>query len=225
MVSMSEVCRHGPPIAAGRLENDWRVGMQNQSIGRRILGVWNTRTIVSIAIGAALFGVLMVYVSFPVFTNTQITAAMIVPVLVGGMFGPLPAMVTCLIGNMIADMIGGWGMWFDWSIGNAVLGFCVGLLPVYGAFVMDGVFKVKHAIIYAVCCILGNVLAFGVITPIFSVIFYGSELKITFLQAFFASLGNILVLVVIGIPILMLLANRAAKRTNLKAAADDDKDD
>jgi len=187
-----------------------------RSVGKLILGEWNTRTIVAVAVGAALFGVLMVYGGIQVFTNTSLTTAMFVPVIVGGMFGPLPAMATLLVGNIIADFIGGWGMWFDWSIGNAVLGFCVGLLPVYGARIMDGVFTTVQKIIYAVCCVLGNVLAFGIVTPIFSVLFYGGELKLTFIQAGVASAANIFILVVLGIPILMLIANRSAARANFK---------
>ena len=120
------------------------------------------------------------------------------------------------VGNVIADLIGGWGLWFDWSVGNAVMAFCVGLLPVYGANIKEGIFTAKHAVIYAVCCILGNMVAFGVITPIFSALFYGSDLNLTFLQALAATLGNTLVLVVVGIPILLVLANRYKSRTNLK---------
>ena len=170
---------------------------KDKNIGKLILGEWNTRTIVAVAVGAALFGVLMVFGGIQLFTNTSLTTAMFVPVIVGGMFGPVPAMATLLIGNILADIIGGWGMWFDWSIGNAVLGFCVGLLPLYGARIMDGKFEVKHMIIYAVCCIFGNVIAFGVITPIFSFLIYGAELKLTFVQAGVASLSNILILIII----------------------------
>ena len=119
---------------------------------------------VAIAIGAALFGVLMNYGGIPVFTNTKLTTAMIIPVIVGAMFGALPAAVACAVGNLIADLIGGWGYWFDWSIGNGVLGFIVGLLPLYGANIDEGIFKPVHAIIYAVACVIGNALAFGVIT-------------------------------------------------------------
>lgn len=184
------------------------------------LGVWNTKTIVTIAIGAALYGVLMVYGGIPIFSNTNLSAAMIIPVVVGGLFGPIPAMICCGIGNVIADLIGGWGMWFDWSIGNAIMAFFVGLLPVYGAKITEGVFKIKHAIIYAVLCVVGNMLAFGVITPIFSYLFYASDLNIAFLQALFATLGNTLILVVVGIPILLILSKRFASRKNLKTEAE-----
>ena len=185
------------------------------------LGVWTTKSIVTMGLGAALYGVLMVYGAVPIFTNTNLSFAMIVPVFVGGLFGPLPAMITCGVGNVIADLIGGWGMWFDWSIGNAVMGLFVGMLPLYGADIANGVFKVKHAVIYAILCVVGNMLAFGVVTPIVSTALYGQDLNITLMQAIFATAGNTLVLVVAGIPILVLLSKRAASKMNLKKEADD----
>jgi len=190
--------------------------MEKQSIGKMLIGKWSTMTLVSVAVGAALFGVLMVYGSIPVFTNTMLTTAMIIPVVVGGLFGPLPAFATMLVGNVIADTLGGWGYWFDWSIGNGILGLFIGALPLYGARIDEGIFGVKHAIIYAVLCIVGNALAFGVVTPILTSWFYSADLEITFLQAFASGISNTAVLIIIGIPLLFLLANRYKKRSNLK---------
>jgi len=189
--------------------------MKEKSILKTILGVWNTKTVVAIAIGAALFGVLMNFGGIPIFTNTKLTTAMIVPVIVGALFGPVPAFVACLAGNTIADLIGGWGYWFDWSIGNGVLGFIVGLLPLYGAKIDDGIFKVKHAVIYVITCVIGNALAFGIVTPIFTTLFYGGELEATFLQSLTGGIANTLVLTIIGIPILIALAKWNARNTNL----------
>ena len=189
--------------------------MKEKSKLSLLLGVWNTKTIVGVAIGAALFGVLMVFGGIKVFTNTSLTSAMIVVVVVAALFGPLPAAVAAGIGNVIADLIGGWGFWFDWSIGNFVLGFFVGLLPIYGAKISDGIFTVKHAIIYVITVILGNALAFGVVTPLLTYLFYSSELTITWMQAFSAIVSNGIVLTVIGIPILILLSKRNARKTNL----------
>lgn len=182
---------------------------------KKFVGEWNTKTIVAIAIGAALFGVLMVWGSIPVFTNTSLTSAMVVPVVVGALFGPLPAFATLLIGNCLADLIGGWGFWFDWSVGNGVLGLFVGLLPMYGADIKNGIFKVKHAVIYTICCILGNAIAFGIVTPIMTALFYSADLEITFIQSLAGGLSNTAVLVIIGIPVLVLLSKRYASRTNL----------
>lgn len=182
---------------------------------KKFVGEWNTKTIVAIAIGAALFGVLMVWGSIPVFTNTSLTSAMVVPVVVGALFGPLPAFATLLIGNCLADLIGGWGFWFDWSVGNGVLGLFVGLLPMYGADIKNGIFKVKHAVIYTICCILGNAIAFGIVTPIMTALFYSADLEITFIQSLAGGLSNTAVLVIIGIPVLVILSKRYASRTNL----------
>ena len=189
--------------------------MEKESIGKILLGKWDTKTIVGVAIGVALFGVLMDYASIKVFTNTNLTLAMIVPVIVGGLFGPLPAALACGLGNCLADLIGGWGMWFDWSIGNACLGFFVGCLKLYGADIENGKFTAKQMIIYVIIAVVGNALAFGVITPIFSSILYQSELTITFVQSFAGGTANTAVLVIAGIPILKALAARNAKATNL----------
>ncbi|HCT62689.1 MAG TPA: ECF-type riboflavin transporter substrate-binding protein [Erysipelotrichaceae bacterium] len=189
--------------------------MQKKNLAQLILGDWNTKTVVGVAIGAALFGVLMVYGGVKVFTNTNLTTAMLIPVIVGALFGPVPALVACFFGNVIADLIGGWGFWFDWSIGNGVLGFFVGLLPLYGADINKGIFTVKHAIIFAVIAVLGNALAFGVVTPLFTLLFFGGELNITFLQSLTGGASNVLVLTVLGIPLLFALAKRNASSQNL----------
>ena len=189
--------------------------MKKESIGKILLGKWDTKTIVGVAIGVALFGVLMDYASIKVFTNTNLTLAMIVPVIVGGLFGPLPAAIACGLGNVLADLIGGWGMWFDWSVGNAVLGFIVGCLKLYGADIENGKFEVKQMIIYAILAVVGNAIAFGVVTPIMTTIFYQSDLEITFIQSLTGGASNVLVLIVAGIPILKALAARNAKATNL----------
>ena len=189
--------------------------MKKESIGKILLGKWDTKTIVGVAIGVALFGVLMDYASIKVFTNTNLTLAMIVPVIVGGLFGPLPAAIACGLGNVLADLIGGWGMWFDWSVGNAVLGFVVGCLKLYGADIENGKFEVKQMIIYAILAVVGNALAFGVVTPIMTTIFYQSDLEITFIQSLTGGASNVLVLIVAGIPILKALAARNAKSSNL----------
>ena len=189
--------------------------MKKESVGKILLGKWDTKTIVGVAIGVALFGVLMDYASIKVFTNTNLTLAMIVPVIVGGLFGPLPAALACGLGNVLADLIGGWGMWFDWSVGNAVLGFIVGCLKLYGADIENGKFDVKQMIIYAILCVVGNAIAFGIVTPIMTTVFYQSDLEITFIQSLVGGASNVLVLVVAGIPILKALAARNAKATNL----------
>ena len=188
---------------------------KKKSLGSILLGKWNTKTIVGIAIGDALFGVLMNFGSIRVTTNTSLTTSYIVLPIVGALFGPLPAFLTGLIGNTIADLIGGWGLWFDWSFGNAVAGFFMGLLPLYGAKIEDGVFSVKHAIIFAIVTIVGVGIGFGLVTPVLTYLFYSSELTVTWIQAWAAIISDASVSIIVGVPVLFALAKRNAKGTNL----------
>ncbi|MDO4378296.1 MAG: ECF-type riboflavin transporter substrate-binding protein [Erysipelotrichia bacterium] len=195
--------------------------MKKESIGKILLGKWDTKTVVGVGIGVALFGVMMNYASITVFTNTKLTLAMIVPVIVGGLFGPLPAALAAGLGNVLADLIGGWGFWFDWSLGNAFLALIVGSLKLYGADIDNGVFTPKQMVIYAVLCVVGNALAFGVVTPILTAILYQGELNITFIQSMVSGFSNTAVLVIAGIPILKALAARNARGTNLSKEDDE----
>lgn len=193
--------------------------MQNEkkSVGSLLLGKWDTKTIVGIAIGAALFGVLMNFGGIKVTTNTSLTSAYIILPIVGALFGPLPAALTGVIGNTIADLIGGWGLWFDWSLGNAVAGFFIGLLPLYGARIDEGIFTVKHAILYVITTVVGIALGFGIVTPVLTYLFYSSELTITWIQAQAAIIADASVAIVVGIPVMIALAKRNAKMTDLSA--------
>ncbi len=189
--------------------------MNKKTMLQKFVGTWNTQTIIGVAIGVALFAVLMNYGSIKVMTNTSLTTAMLVPVIVGGLFGPLPAAVAAGLGNVVADLIGGWGFWFDWSIGNAVLGLFVGALPLYGAYIKEGVFEIKHMVIYAILCVVGCAVGFGLITPFFTYLWYGGELSITLIQSVVGSVSNIIVLLVAGIPVLKIIAQRNARGQNL----------
>ncbi len=189
--------------------------LRKESVGKMIVGKWDTKTVVGVAIGAALYGVLMNYGGIRVFTNTSLTTAMIIDVIVGALFGPLPAALMAFCGNVIADLIGGWGFWFDWSVGNGVLAFFVGLLPLYGARIDEGVFTTKHAVIYAITVIVGNLVAFGAVTPLLTYLWYSNELTITWSQCLSAFASNASVQIIVGIPLLFLLASRNARSTNL----------
>lgn len=189
--------------------------MKKKSFVQLLVGEWNTTTIVTVGVGAALFGVLMCYGGIQVFTNTNLTTAMIVPVVVGAMYGPVPAAVAAGVGNVIADLIGGWGIYPAWAIANAVAGCFIGALPLYGARITEGKFDVKHLVWYIVCVVVGNAVAFGFVAQAFTVILEGGDMNVSLIQGVYASVGNILVELVIGLPVIYMLTKRYAGRTNL----------
>lgn len=186
-----------------------------ETFSREFKNIFRTQNIVAIAVGSALFGVLMIHGGIPVYTNTKLTSAYIIPVVVGALFGFVPAALVGFFGNLLADAIGGWGIWYDWAIGNLVAAAFIGSLSFYGARIREGIFKWKHAILYILVSSIGNWLAFGLITPIFTQLFQGGELNLTLFQAQWAVLSNIAVIVLVGTPILFFLARHFAKQNNL----------
>ena len=123
--------------------------MNGKTLKQKLLGTWDTRTIVGVAIGTVMFGVLMNLGSINVAAETSLTSAYVVPAIVGALFGPLPAALSAGVGNVFADLIGGWGFWFDWSIGNFVVGYFAGLVGLFGADIENGVFTLLSTLYYA----------------------------------------------------------------------------
>lgn len=182
--------------------------MGNKQYIQKFIGTWNIKTILGVLIGAVMFGILMNYCSILVYSKIYFTTSMIVPVIVGAYFGPLPAAVATGLGNVFADLIRHSDLYFNWSIGNAVLGLFIGTLPLYGANIKKGIFEIRHIILYSLTCIVGCGFSFVFIVPIFTAILYDGQLQITLIETAVGSIMNIIVLLVLGIPILKILANK-----------------
>ena len=89
-----------------------------------------TREVVYMAIGAALYGVLGWATSFlriPGPFNTSIRPAVAIPMLFGAIFGPWVGFFTGFVGNVIIDLVSGYGFSWNWSLGNGLLGLIAGL--------------------------------------------------------------------------------------------------
>ena len=184
-------------------------------IGRKLVGQWNTKTVVGVALGAILMAIMMVYIQIPIFTQVQFSLAPVVIVIVGALFGPLPAAIAACFGNFSADMIGGWGFWFDWTIGHFFCGFITGLLPVYGARVGEGVFTNKQAATFAVLAFVAPLIAFCGITPLFTMMWYQGELEIGMVQGVIAGVKDGLMAAIIGVPLLKMMVKKKRLKTNL----------
>jgi len=96
---------------------------------------FGTREIVYSAIGAALYGVLNW-----VFNNLQLPGTSLVsirppvaiPIFMGIVFGPWVGLFSGGIGNVIGDLLSGYGFFWAWDVGNGLIGLIPGLLPYVG---------------------------------------------------------------------------------------------
>ena len=98
---------------------------------KKSLWAFGTREVVYSAIGAALYAVLSVATNFlqiPAAANVSIRPAVAIPMFFGVAFGPWVGLITGLVGNVISDLISGYGFWPWWDLGNGLMGFIPGLI-------------------------------------------------------------------------------------------------
>jgi energy-coupling factor transport system substrate-specific component len=135
--------------------------MATMKMERGALWEVSSRTIVYAAIGAALYGILLVaQIPIPGSTVSVRPAFALVPFF-GYAFGPIVGLFTGLVGNAIGDQISGWGALtsWNWSIANGLVGLIAGLAPLYLARWANGNLR-DRAIGGAVAGAIGVVIGF-----------------------------------------------------------------
>src|SRR5436190_10314251 len=144
----------------------WRDCMATTMTAERS-SLWdvNSRTIVYAAIGAALYGILLVaQIPIPGSTVSIRPAFALVPFF-GYAFGPIVGFFTGTVGNAIGDQISGWGLLtsWNWSLANGFVGLLAGLAPLWLGSMMAksiGNKAIAAAIGGAVAVIIGFLFVF-----------------------------------------------------------------
>jgi energy-coupling factor transport system substrate-specific component len=165
--------------------------------------IWafGTRQVVYAAIGAALYGVLSWATNvFPLPSAGNVTFRPAVAVLIffGVAYGPWVGLLAGLIGNTLGDALTGWGLYWNWSVGNGLMGFVPGLAM---AMIYD--YRSRRGIGIALgFAIVG--IAIGMLFASLTEILVGGIDLSTALVGYFtpAFIGNVIVTVIL-LPILM----------------------
>lgn len=124
-----------------------------------------SRTIVYAAIGAALYGILLV-AQLPIpGTTVSIRPAFAIVPFFGYAFGPIVGFFTGLVGNGIGDQLSGWGALtsWNWSIANGLVGLLAGLAPLYLARWVNGSLRdraIGGAVAGAIAVVIGFLFTF-----------------------------------------------------------------
>lgn len=163
---------------------------------------FGTRQVVYGAIGAALYGVLSWVtnvIPLPAAGNVTFRPAVAVLIFFGAAYGPWVGLLAGLIGNTLGDLFTGWGLYWNWSVGNGLMGMIPGLIV---ASIHD--FRARADIVKAVGWgTLGIIVGmlFASLTEMFTGgIDFSTALVGYFVPAF---LGNFIVTVIL-LPILMI---------------------
>jgi len=91
---------------------------------------FGTKEVVYAAIGAALYAVVTWAFNvwqIPGAGNVGIRPAVVIPMFFGIAFGPIVGFITGFVGNILADLISGYGFWIWWDLGNGLIGLVAGL--------------------------------------------------------------------------------------------------
>ncbi|MBN2047174.1 MAG: ECF transporter S component [Anaerolineaceae bacterium] len=163
----------------------------------------NTREVVYMAIGAALYAIFAYLFNGTVFvvpsvSQVALRPAIVIPMFFGYAFGPVVGLFTGAVGNMFADALTGFGLSPQWCIGNGFVGMIAGMHMLFSdkkkslnmALAAGGVLTALFALVYILKPDLENMMFFDVEAGIFG------DAQITWFAGLSIVIGFILVLVV-----------------------------
>lgn len=171
---------------------------------------FGTRQVVYGAIGAALYGVFSWATNIfplPAAGNVTFRPAVAVLIFFAAAYGPWVGLLAGFIGNTLGDALSGWGFYWNWSLGNGLMGLVAGLVS---ASIKD--FRAQGDIVKAVGWGIAGV-AVGMLFASLTEMFTGGIDFNTALFGYFtpAFIGNAVVTVIL-VPVLMIAFAAVASR-------------
>src|SRR5438309_10134347 len=99
---------------------------------RRSLWSIDVRQVVYTALGIALYAILNIIFNLVQLPNAgggaiALRPGIVVPLFFGVVFGPIVGLFVGGIGNIIGDLISYHNFYWNWDVGNALVGFIAGL--------------------------------------------------------------------------------------------------
>jgi energy-coupling factor transport system substrate-specific component len=177
-------------------------------------GMNAVKTVVIIAIGAALYG-LGGLISVPVFANTTIKPAMAILALFAGLYGPIVGFLVGFLGHWITDMFAGWGVWPTWMLGSGIVGIVIGLFPMLTKHSLDsGVFSNKQVGLFILLAFIGNFVGYSV-SAILDFLLFAEPLDKVVTQQLIIAFTNTIVIGILGSLLMFLVAKRNKDNSNL----------
>ena len=92
--------------------------------------IFSVTSIVAMGVGTALYAVFTIFFNIFQIPGTQLVAvrpSVAIPMFFGYVFGPIVGFVSGFLGNTIADAISWGGFWWNWDVGNGLLGAIPGI--------------------------------------------------------------------------------------------------
>ena len=165
----------------------------------------SVKTVVAVAIGAALFFVLGRFVAIPSgIPNTNISLQYAVLGLLAAMYGPVAGGLS-------------WGgsPWWSWVIASTFVGIVVGLFA-KKLNVNEGEFSKKDVVTYAIANVIAHAVAWIGVAPVLDILIYAEPVDKVFAQGAMAAVANILTAVIVGALLIAAYTKTIAKKGSLE---------
>lgn len=165
----------------------------------KIMKKLSVKTIVAIAIGAALFFVLGRFVAIPSpIPNVTICIQYGLLAFMAACFGPVAGLLIGFIGHFFIDFSYGWGVWYSWVIASAFFGGVMGYIT-RGINPESGSFTKKDAVVFAVGTVIAHLLAWVLVAPVLDIVMYAEPANKVFIQGLVSACSNIVTTLILGL--------------------------
>jgi energy-coupling factor transport system substrate-specific component len=175
----------------------------------------NTRTIVAIGLGAAIFTLLFMFVKIPSpVPETSFQTAYGVGAFFAALFGPIAGALIAFIGHALSDAVQYGSPWWSWVIASGVAGLVFGF-----AFrrtrAEEGEMGRRGIVTFNLIQIVGNVIAWVLVAPVLDILIYQEPANLVFAQGLTAAIMNIISAGVIGTLLLLAYSATRTKKGSL----------
>ena len=173
------------------------------------------KEVVATGIGTALF-VALTQVQIPMgfIPNTSLQPRAALLAFLAAVFGPVVGGIVGLLGHALGDALFYGSVWWSWVFPDAVFGLLIGLFAAKYA-IKDGGFDKKAIILFNVVQVIANALAWILVAPILDILIYAEPAAKVFAQGFWAFLGNIIVVGILGSLLAVGYSKIGAKSSSL----------
>lgn len=156
------------------------------------------KEVVAIGIGTALF-VALTEIQIPLgfIPNTALQPRAALLAFFAAVFGPIVGGVIGLLGHALGDALFYGSVWWSWVFPDAVFGIVVGLF-VAKFKIKEGGFGGKEIGLFNIIQVLGNAVAWILLAPALDIAVYAEPANKVFAQGFFAFLGNVIIIAILG---------------------------
>ena len=181
---------------------------------------FSAKTVVIIAIGAALYGIggLPVF-GIPIFAETTLKPAMAILAIFAALFGPIVGFLVGFIGHWITDLFAGWGVWMTWVLGSGIVGLVIGFFSmITKGRLEEGDFPAKDVVIFILLALVGNVVGYSISAFLDYVLFAEPAGKVI-VQSLLIWSTNTVLIAIIGTIVLKIYGNRKKQSTDLAEEA------